>query len=71
MLPFEGWQRAMHNNGSPAGVDDMVLPPFVGAVLPGLGGDRENGEQEERKKESSHDKFPWLKYFGRTPSLTR
>ena len=58
MLPLEGGQRAMHNDGSPVGVDDVVLTPLVGAVLPGLGCEGENEEQNQRKDDASQEKIP-------------
>lgn len=40
MLPFERGQSPMHNDRSPAGVNDVATVGF--AILPGLGYERES-----------------------------
>jgi hypothetical protein len=47
----------VHDNRGPARVDNVALAPFVSTVLPGLSGEWENDEEEQREDDAYHRSF--------------
>lgn len=56
MLSFERRQGPVQDDGSHAGVGDVLLVAFTDTVLPGLAGERKGDEKEQWKDCSEHRK---------------